>query len=314
MPGYVKKAIIRFEHIASFLHQYSPHPYTAPKYGAKVQYADIIAADPNLTPEQKKFVQQVVGVFLFYGRTIDSTMLAAIGSIACALSTATWADLKQRVQHFLDYANSNPDAALIYKASDMHLWIHTDASYLTESKARSRAGGFHYFRTNQLSQSHPTPQHPCTITQSSVMSSTQESETGSGFINTREGIAIRQAAIEMGHPQGPTPLQFDNLCATRILTGEIKQKQSKSMDMRFYWLRDRALNQKLFNIHWKRGVHNLGDYPTKHHPNKHHKEVRHLYVANAFQLISKAKYAANTLRAACKGVLKTNPPRQQGLH
>ena len=321
MPGYVKKAIIRFEHIASFLHQYSPHPYTAPKYGAKVQYADIIAADPNLTPEQKKFVQQVVGVFLFYGRTIDSTMLAAIGSIACALSTATWADLKQRVQHFLDYANSNPDAALIYKASDMHLWIHTDASYLTESKARSRAGGFHYFSdkpTFPITSDSPAPMHNhpvmvlCKIIDA-VMSSTQESETGSGFINAREGIAIRQAAIEMGHPQEPTPLQFDNLCATRILTGEIKQKQSKSMDMRFYWLRDRALNQKQFNIHWKRGVHNLGDYPTKHHPNKHHKEVRHLYVANAFQLISKAKYAANTLRAACKGVLKTNPPRQQGL-
>jgi hypothetical protein len=144
-----------------------------------------------------------------------------------------------------------------------------------------------------------------------VMSSTQESETGSGFINTCKGIVMRQAAIKMGHPQGPTPLQFDNLCATRILTGEIKQKQSKSMDMHFYWLRDRTLNQKKINIHWKRGVHNLGDYPTKHHPNKHHKEVRHLYVANAFQLISKAKYATNTLRTACKGVLKTNPPRHE---
>jgi hypothetical protein len=46
------------------------------------------------------------------------------------------------------------------------------------------------------------------------MSSTQESETEAGFINAREGLAIRQAAIEMGYPQGPTPLQFDNLCAT----------------------------------------------------------------------------------------------------
>jgi hypothetical protein len=134
MPGYVKKALVRFEHVASILHQSSPHPYTTPTYGAKVQYADTII-DPNLTPEQKQFVQQVIGVFLFYGRAIDSTMLASIGSIACALSTSTWADLKQRVQHFLDYAASNPNAALVFKASDMHLWIHTDASYLTEPKA-----------------------------------------------------------------------------------------------------------------------------------------------------------------------------------
>ena len=59
---------------------------------------------------------------------------------------------------------------------------------------------------------------PCKVIDA-VMSSTQEAETGGGFINAKQALLIRQAAIEMGHPQGPTPLQFENKCAMGILTG-----------------------------------------------------------------------------------------------
>lgn len=52
--------------------------------------------------------------------------------------------MKQKITHFLDYATTHPDAEIVYKASDMHLWIHTNASYLTEPKARSRAGNIVY--------------------------------------------------------------------------------------------------------------------------------------------------------------------------
>jgi hypothetical protein len=151
MPGYVKNALRRFNHKPTNHNQTSPHPYTRPTYGAHIQYADNLLP-PNISPEQREFIQQVVGVFLFYGRAIDSTMLAAISSIACNLSTAQWTDMQHRINHFLDYAATNPDAALIYKASDMYFRIHTDASYLTESKARSRAGGYHFFSDKPLHQ------------------------------------------------------------------------------------------------------------------------------------------------------------------
>jgi hypothetical protein len=112
------------------------------------------------------------------------------------------------------------------------------------------------------------------------MSSTQEAETGGGYINAKEAIPICQAAIEMGHPQGPTPLQFDNKCAMGILTGVLEQWQSKGMDMRYYWLRDHH-GQGQFYCHWKRGIYNLGDYQeSKAHPTKHHIAQRPLYVGN----------------------------------
>ena len=86
---------------------------------------------------------------------------------------------------------------------------------------------------------------------------------------------------EMLHPQPPTPVQVYNSTALGIATGTIKQRKSKAIDMWFYWIRDRR-NQDQFNIYWKPGSTNRGDYFTKHFPPAHHTIVRpnYLHVAN----------------------------------
>ena len=71
------------------------------------------------------------------------------------------------------------------------------------------------------------------------MSSVQESETGSCFINGKYAVPLRNALYEMGNIQGPTPIQFDKILANGIITDTVVQHISKVMDMRFYWLRDR---------------------------------------------------------------------------
>ena len=203
----------------------------------------------------------------------------------------------------------------------MHLWIHTDATYLSEPKARSRASGFHFFSDKPclpILPDHEPPMHnhpvlvPCKVIDA-VMSSTQEAETGGGFINAKQALPIRQAAIEMGHPQGPTPLQFDNKCAMGILTGILKQRQSKGMDMRFYWLRDRH-GQKQFYVHWKKGIDNRGDYQSKAHPTIHHIIQRPLYVGNNIvhinQLIQ-ADASVNFTRRL-QGCARCQPPLPKG--
>ena len=72
------------------------------------------------------------------------------------------------------------------------------------------------------------------------MSSVQESETGSGFINGKYAVPLRNALHEMGHTQGPTTIQFYNFFANGIITDIVVQHRSKAMDMRFYWLSDRC--------------------------------------------------------------------------
>jgi hypothetical protein len=40
----------------------------------------------------------------------------------------------------------------------------------------------------------------------------------------------------LGHSQPPTPLETDNTTATGYSNGTIKQKRTRAMDMRFYWV------------------------------------------------------------------------------
>ena len=89
MPGYVDKALARFQHPAPRKQQHSPFPWTQPTYGAKTQYtADEDLSTPLTAPEVKK-LQQVIGTFLYYARAIDCTMLVALGSLAAQQTTAT---------------------------------------------------------------------------------------------------------------------------------------------------------------------------------------------------------------------------------
>ena len=54
-----------------------------------------------------------------------------------------------KIKLFMDYAASNPDAVVTYRASDMVLALHIDASYLTEPQARSKAGGHVFLPANE---------------------------------------------------------------------------------------------------------------------------------------------------------------------
>ena len=81
----------------------------------------------------------------------------------------------------------------------------------------------------------------------------------------------------MGHPQPATKMITDNNTAEGIIKGTLKQKRSKSIDMRFYWLKDQQ-EQGQFDICWEPGKINLADYTTKHHASSHHKRLRPIYL------------------------------------
>jgi hypothetical protein len=63
--------------------------------------------------------------------------------------------MANKVIKLLNYCNTHPETKIRYHASDMILHIHSDASYLSENEAKSRAGGFFYMgsdtRTNKKS-------------------------------------------------------------------------------------------------------------------------------------------------------------------
>ena len=227
---------------------------------------------PLLDKNDKRFVQEVTGTFLFYARAVDATMLTALSSLASEQCSPTERTM-EKVKQFLDYAASQEDAVITYRASDMVLAIHSDASYLSEPKARSRAGG-HYFCSEDV----PDPNdngalHTEAGIIKAVMSSAAEAEMGGLFINAKKAVPIRRTLEELGHKQPPTPIQTDNSTACGVINNEIQPKATKAMDMRFYWLKDREA-QKQFRIYWRQGKLNRGDYVTKHHPPVHHQSIR----------------------------------------
>ena len=67
-------------------------------------------------------------------RAVDGTMLTPLSALASEQASPTELTMEKCLQ-FLDYAATQDDAILTYKASDMILAIHSDASYLSEPKA-----------------------------------------------------------------------------------------------------------------------------------------------------------------------------------
>ena len=89
MPGYVDKALQRFTHPIPIRSQHAPHPWIPPNYGASIQYAEPEDTSSPLDKRGTKLLQEVIGTFLFYGRAVDNTMLAALGTLATAQTCGT---------------------------------------------------------------------------------------------------------------------------------------------------------------------------------------------------------------------------------
>ncbi len=74
---------------------------------------------------------QVTGVFLFYARAINSSMLPALSASAYEQNDLTKKTMK-RVKQFLDFDASQEEALITFSASNMILTIHSDVSYLSK--------------------------------------------------------------------------------------------------------------------------------------------------------------------------------------
>ena len=231
MPGYCPEALQRFRHdCARKTHQ--PHEHSIPMYGRKIQYAKKLDESPKLGPADKLFIQQVTGTFLYYARAVDSTMLVALSAIAAQQADPT-EDTMRKTLKFLDYVVSHPDAILTFSASNMVLNVHSDASYLTEPKARSRAGGHFYMSSDSTHSKDNGAVLNIAKIMKNVMTSAAEAEIGALYLNSRQAIPARRLLEEMGHKQPPTPIQTDNTIAFGFINKIMVPKATKSTDMKY---------------------------------------------------------------------------------
>jgi hypothetical protein len=179
--------------------------------------------------KQTHWLQQVVGTFSFYARAVAATILHALNLLAASQKRGTQVTVEGLV-HFLNYAATHPDAKICYSASSMVLHVHSDASYLTEPKAHSQAGG-HHFLSDHVNHPNPGPNGKILNMAKilcNVMSSAAKAEVGALFLNAKEATVLHTTLTKMGHEQPPTPLQTNNLTANEIINRTVKQQQVES--------------------------------------------------------------------------------------
>ena len=112
----------------------------------------------------------------------------------------------------------------------MILFIHSDPSYLSVTKARSRASGVFFIsdpKPDAITFSEYTPILNgfifimCTILRN-IMASAVEAEYGALFLNGQAAVPIRTTLIEMHHPHPPTLIKVENSTAVGIAKKSIK--------------------------------------------------------------------------------------------
>jgi hypothetical protein len=149
-------------------------------------------------------------------------------------------------------------------------------AYQVAPKSRSRASGYHYLGNLDGKLFNGAIFILAKIIKS-VMQSAAEAECGGLYMNAKEAVPMRITLEELNHPQLATPMRTDNSTADGIMNKTVKQKQSKSMDMRFYWLQDRV-EQGQFKNFWAPGKINLADYHSKVQPTTVHRALRPIYL------------------------------------
>ena len=297
MPGYIAAVLERLQHPPPTQPQHAPHRWTAPSYGSKVQLAPVDNS-PLLDKKGTKYVQSVTGSLAYYSRGVDPTMQPAINEIAAKQAHPTENTLKA-CKMLLDYAHTYPNAKIRFMASSMRLTLDTDAAYLVQPNARSRYAGYFYL-TDDSNSSNGAVLVICR-TLRGVMRSAAEAECAGVFHNSQEAIILRNILDALGHPQPPTRVKTDNSTALSFVRNNIRQRRSKTWDMRWNWLRDDRTKQQI-SVYWDSGDNNDADYFTKHHPPSHHKISRPKYILHGHHLTSSSPVNAFRFRLACARV------------
>lgn len=279
MPMYAHKGLATLKFKPTY-NPRSPMIYEPPNYGAAQQVASIDTSPPATAAEQSH-LRASVGIFRHMANAVDNILLVPLSRLASKQSCPTQLTMKQ-LERVLNYIYYHPDAQIIYRPSDMQLHVHTDASYLSEPLSRSRAAGFSTCGPivfNGIDKPHSV-NGPIRVTSAiipSVVGSAMEAEYAGMYTNAQDATVDRQSLLDLGHPQTPTDMRYDNTTAGSLANRTAKVKRSKAIDMRYHWIQDRV-QQGHFKLGWAPGKHNLADFPSKAHPIHHFEAMRPLFV------------------------------------
>ena len=231
MSDYFNKTINRLQHIPEVYPQYPPHTHIRIQYATKNtrQYATAPNTSPHLPPREPTYIQYVTGIHLYYGRTIDHTILPVLNELSSEQAQPTQ-NTKEKPQCFMEYVHTFMKAYIGYYTSDMILHIESDAAYLVSPKARRIVAGYFHLPDHPTITKHPKRNGAIFVeckTLRHVLSSAAKTEVAGIFHNARLGTPTRTLLHELHHLQPPTPTKSYNSTETGFIHDNIHQKCSK---------------------------------------------------------------------------------------
>ncbi len=235
MPKYIPKALMKFQQPTSDVPQHQPYKNAPIQYGAHIQRVNVNTSAP-LSPDAIKCVQDIVGTLLYYGGAVDSTLLATLSSIAARQTNDTTA-VVEACQQLLDYIATHPNAGIQYKACDMILAVHTDASYLSELAGKICSSTHIYLMNHDDKEFNNGAILTLPSIIKHVMSSAYKTKLAALYYGCKHTVPICTTLKEMGHPQTKqTMVTTNNITAQGLTMGTMAPKASKSMDQCFHCL------------------------------------------------------------------------------
>eukprot|EP00957_Ditylum_brightwellii_P186897 14232559-Ditylum_brightwellii.AAC.1 len=127
----------------------------------------------------------------------------------------------------------------------MQLRVDSDAAYLVMPGAKSHFVGYFYFAAhphplnyNLVLHNAPILVECCAL--KNVVCSAAEAECRGLFHNMQLAVMMHAILQAIGHPQGPTKRKPDNSMANSFVRASMQINQSKTRDMRYHWLREKA--------------------------------------------------------------------------
>ena len=124
-------------------------------------------------------------------------------------------------EYLLNFCANNRSPKVSYYASDIQLCGHTDASYLSVSKAQSRTATHFYLSNNDVALLPPNhasklPERPngavhvmSTVIRQVLLSAT-EADVGATLYRCQDAVPLCNTLSDLGHVQGATLIITDN--------------------------------------------------------------------------------------------------------
>jgi len=277
MPDRVQAILEEFNMVDCKIEEH-PYAYTRPVYAGTQRPQSQQYSSP-LSVQEIKLLQQKIGALQWF-TIIGYDVVLALGKVSSQQSKPTKATMKA-CDHIIRYIAGKKNATLAFAPSNMQVSSESDASFNSETKGRSRAGGIiliggYDSKGNPVS----SPINVHSKIEDCVPASAAEAELVANHDICKKTIYPVRIVTAIGFKQlNATENRSDSECAVGIASGTMQDRKTKHIDRRYYWLQH-EIKKGAIKVTWYPGKTNLADTFTKYVDKEVHQNTRNKFMVD----------------------------------